>query len=95
MSTTPAITIPFTFEVIAGCRDLSIRKGYRAVGRFSEQGDFGVLLETSSKLGNGRGLYISGTRKYIPTLTKGATFNLHAGDPTRRITIKILSVSGT
>lgn len=44
--------------------------------------------------GLGAVLVMSGSRKYVPTLSVGDTFNAHDGDPTHKVVLKVVAIGG-
>ena len=85
----------FIFRVTKGSQALGVKKGqsFRATFRVAALGeDTAILLETTSKLANGRRLYLSGNRRYVPELRVLKVFNLHDGNPLHNIKIEIRSI---
>jgi len=86
-----AASSPFSFVVTKGCRALGVNKGARntAIIKKSVVGqDTYLHFDTSSHVCN-RMLWLSGNRKNIPAIEKGAIIRLHDGDPTHGVTVEV------
>ena len=89
-ATTPA----FRFNVIKGCAPLGIRKGEKntaTISRVVVGKDACLVFDTSSKIGNGRMLWLSGNRVNLPEIKAGLVINLNDGNPLHRVKIEVMS----
>lgn len=73
-------------EIVKGCRDYGMNKGECAFVAV-ESGKLGI-----SVVGLGHTMYMAGNRKKVPAMTVGSRYNLHKGDPTRYITVEVVSI---
>jgi hypothetical protein len=82
---------PFVFVTVErGCPSLGIHKS-RAPLRITLKAREGYGVNV---YGLGVVLGMSGSRKYVPALSVGDTFNAHDGDPTHKVTLKVIAIEG-
>lgn len=71
-----------------GCPAINVHKSRAPMQLTFEAFDgYGVLVR-----GLGRRLVMSGSRKYVPALSVGDTFNAHDGDPTHKVILKVVAI---
>lgn len=71
-------------KVTAGCRALDIAKGDRIVFTLEAIPRFGVRARNMT-----RSLWLSGSRRNVPALVVGSTFNLHNGNPLQKVSVVV------
>ena len=71
-------------RVTKGSAALGVSSGGFVDLLFAELPGYGVRVT-----GAGPTLWMAGSRKYLPPVAGGEQYNLHAGDPTRYVTISI------